>query len=102
VVSLLRELTDGRGQSGAVRRLPFRSPEHLSHHWLLLLVADRVDVVASRLSRGPGRALVGALAACLAGRLALRRRRHAESPLPDSRALSGASKAVRMGEGGCL
>jgi hypothetical protein len=59
-----------RGVSGALRRLAFQAPEHLTRHWLLLLVADRVDVVESRLRRGPTALLVGGLAT-LAGGLAL-------------------------------
>lgn len=37
------------GLSGAIRRFAYRIPEHLVRHWLLLLVADRVDVVESKL-----------------------------------------------------
>jgi hypothetical protein len=34
-----------RGVSGAMRRAAYKIPEHRPSHWLLLLVADRVDVV---------------------------------------------------------
>ncbi len=43
-----------RGLSGLMRRLAYDTPEHLVRHVLLLLLADRVDVVESRL-----RGLVG-------------------------------------------
>lgn len=37
-----------RGFSGAVRRAAYRVPEHRARHWMLLLFADRLDVVESR------------------------------------------------------
>jgi hypothetical protein len=33
-----------RGPSGVLRRAAYRIPEHRALHWLLLVVADRVDV----------------------------------------------------------
>lgn len=38
-----------RGVSGGIRRLAYRIPEHYARHWMLLLVADRVDVMEDRL-----------------------------------------------------
>jgi hypothetical protein len=38
-----------RGLSGALRRVAYRIPDHRVTHWILLMVADRVDVVESRL-----------------------------------------------------
>lgn len=34
-----------RGISGAVRRAAYRLPEHYTSHWMLLLLADRIDAV---------------------------------------------------------
>ncbi|HEX3344793.1 MAG TPA: hypothetical protein VHS09_09485 [Polyangiaceae bacterium] len=34
-----------RGLSGAMRRAAYRIPEHHTTHWLVLLLADRVDAV---------------------------------------------------------
>jgi hypothetical protein len=39
-----------RGLSGALRRFAFRYSENMYRHWLLLLAADRVDVIESSLS----------------------------------------------------
>ena len=36
-----------RGLSGAIRRMAHRIPDHRVSHWLLLLVADRIDVAQS-------------------------------------------------------
>lgn len=36
------------GVSGALRRVAYRIPEHRARHWMLLMAADRVDVVESR------------------------------------------------------
>src|SRR5690606_24051434 len=44
-----------RGVSGVLRRIAYRIPEHRARHWLLLLFADRVDVLEGRL----GEALAG-------------------------------------------
>lgn len=38
-----------RGISGLVRRAAYGVPEHYARHWMLLLLADRVDVVEDRL-----------------------------------------------------
>ena len=39
-----------RGISGLIRRLAYRSPDHRTRHWLLLMLGDRVDVWSHRLS----------------------------------------------------
>lgn len=63
-----------RGLSGAVRRLAYRVPEHAARHWLLLIAADRLQVLEHRAVAHPAAsaALLGALAAVLL--LAVRRR----------------------------
>jgi hypothetical protein len=38
-----------RGLSGALRHYAYRYPSHLKRHWMLLLFADRVDVLEHRL-----------------------------------------------------
>jgi hypothetical protein len=40
-----------RGLSGAVRRAAYRVPEQRTARWLLLVAADRIDVVEHRLAR---------------------------------------------------
>lgn len=40
--------TPPRGFSGLLRRLAYRVPEHYTSHWLMLMVADRVDVIEHR------------------------------------------------------
>ncbi|MFO0612171.1 MAG: hypothetical protein U0414_06275 [Polyangiaceae bacterium] len=40
-----------RGLSGFLRRAAFRIPEHRTSHWLVLLLADRVDVLENDLAR---------------------------------------------------
>jgi hypothetical protein len=37
------------GVSGALRRGAYRIPEHRARHWMLLMAADRVDVLEDRL-----------------------------------------------------
>lgn len=37
-----------RGVSGALRRLAYRRPDHETSHWLMLLLADRVDSWGTR------------------------------------------------------
>lgn len=39
------------GVSGALRGLAYSIPEHHAPHWMTLLLADRVDVLESRLGR---------------------------------------------------
>lgn len=46
-----------RGLSGAMRRSAYRIPEHFARHWLLLMLADRVDVVEDRVGRFMGQPL---------------------------------------------
>lgn len=36
-----------RGVSGVVRRIAHRIPDHRVSHWVLLMLADRVDVIQS-------------------------------------------------------
>lgn len=40
-----------RGFSGVLRRLAYRAPDHEVRHWLLLLIADRVNVAEVRAGR---------------------------------------------------
>lgn len=47
-----------RGVSGALRRIAYRIPDYRARRWLLLMIADRIDVVEHR----PGR-LIGAFVA---------------------------------------
>jgi hypothetical protein len=48
-----------RGLSGVLRRAGYALPEHEAGRWMILLLADRVDVWESRLRRHP---VLGALA----------------------------------------
>jgi hypothetical protein len=48
-----------RGVSGVLRRRAYAKPEHLARHWLLLLVADRVEVAGHRLAALAKRTAVG-------------------------------------------
>jgi hypothetical protein len=61
-----------RGLSGAVRRLAYRVPQHRASRWLLLVLADRVDVLEHRLARGLW--LAPAALALAAGYVAVSRR----------------------------
>jgi hypothetical protein len=54
-----------RGLSGALRTRAYAIPEHHARHWLLLMVADRVDVVESWMRERPARP--AAVAAALGG-----------------------------------
>lgn len=40
-----------RGLSGLMRRAAYEIPEHYTSHWLVLLLADRVDAVEDRAKR---------------------------------------------------
>ncbi len=42
-----------KGLSGLIRKLAYEAPTHQTRHWLLLLMADRVDVVERMLARVP-------------------------------------------------
>lgn len=44
-----------RGISGIMRRVAYRIPEHYARHWLLLLAADRVDVLEGRIGEALAR-----------------------------------------------
>jgi len=44
-----------RGISGLMRRVAYRIPEHRARHWLLLVAADRVDVMEGRLGEALAR-----------------------------------------------
>ncbi len=48
------------GVAGAMRRLAYGYPEDLARHWMLLLLADRVDVVEDRLGELLERPLLAA------------------------------------------
>ncbi|HEY8469640.1 MAG TPA: hypothetical protein VIL18_08360 [Longimicrobiales bacterium] len=48
-----------RGVSGIMRRIAYRIPEHYARHWLILLAADRVDVLEGRLGELLARPLRG-------------------------------------------
>jgi len=37
-----------RGIAGSIRRAAYRIPEHKARHWMLLLLADRTEVLAHR------------------------------------------------------
>lgn len=44
-----------KGLSGRLRRIAYRIPEHRARHWMMLLLADRVDVLEHRFAaRGGG------------------------------------------------
>ncbi len=40
-----------RGVAGLIRRLAYQIPEHHSRHWMLLLGADRVEVLLRRVRK---------------------------------------------------
>jgi hypothetical protein len=43
-----------KGLSGTMRKVAYDIPEHSAMHWMMLLAADRVDVIEDRLSGGVG------------------------------------------------
>jgi hypothetical protein len=49
-----------RGLSGMLRRRAYAIPEHRARHWMLLMGADRVDVLEDRLGSALSRPLRGA------------------------------------------
>lgn len=63
------------GLSGALRRMAYTIPDHRVRHWLLLLVADRVDVIESDVVGFLKRAWPVVAVAAVAGALLGRRRR---------------------------
>ena len=64
-----------KGLSGTMRRMAYRIPEHKLPHWLLLLMADRVDVLEHRLGRALPFVLMAGGVAALAAMATPRRRR---------------------------
>jgi hypothetical protein len=53
-----------KGLSGVLRKVAYGYPDHWVRHWMILLLADRVDVWEHRLRRGlPAAAGVAALLA---------------------------------------
>ncbi len=52
-----------RGLSGLLRRLAYRIPTHYRRHWLLLMLADRVDVAESAMIDTVKRRPIASLAA---------------------------------------
>lgn len=49
--------TPPRGVSGLIRRIAYRIPEQRARHWMLLLTADRIDVMEGMLGDVLGRPL---------------------------------------------
>ena len=41
-----------KGLSGVLRKVGYHYPDHLARHWMVLLAADRVDVLEHKLRRG--------------------------------------------------
>ena len=64
-----------RGASGLIRRAAYNVGEHRATHWLLLLMADRVDVLEHRLVRAATIALPLAALLAMGGRFGFGRRR---------------------------
>jgi hypothetical protein len=65
-----------KGLSGALRAYAYRYPDHWTRHWMVKLLADRVDVVEHTVRRSlPVLAGLGALA--LVGGVTMRARRRA-------------------------
>jgi hypothetical protein len=65
-----------RGLSGLLRRAAYRIPEHRTTHWLVLLLADRIDAIEHRPGRLFGLAVpiaIGAGLVVLTGRFGKRR-----------------------------
>lgn len=63
-----------RGLSGLMRRRAYGIPEHKARRWMLLLLADRVDVWEGRMLRNPG-VTAGVLVAAFAAMAVAGRRR---------------------------
>jgi hypothetical protein len=51
-----------KGLSGVIRKLAYEAPTHQTRHWLLLMLADRVDVAERMLTRLPRAVVPRALA----------------------------------------
>lgn len=62
------------GLSGRLRSAAYAIPDHFARHWMLLIFADRVDVLESRVRRRPGMALALGLGA-IVGSMTLARAR---------------------------
>lgn len=60
-----------KGLSGVLRKVAYAYPDHWVRHWMVLLVADRVDVWEHRLRRGLPVA-VGMAAALAIGSMTLK------------------------------
>jgi len=52
-----------RGVSGLLRLLAYRIPQHLARRWLLLMAADRVDVLGHRVAKAGVPVAFGGIAA---------------------------------------
>lgn len=50
-----------KGLSGVMRRAAYRIPEHSAAHWMMLLSADRLDILEDRLTNGLGPDTLGAM-----------------------------------------
>ena len=61
-----------KGLSGALRAFAYKYPDHWTRHWMVLLAADRVDVLEHKLRRGLP-ALAAAAALLFVGGVAVRR-----------------------------
>ena len=61
-----------KGLSGALRAFAYKYPDHWTRHWMMLLMADRVDVLESKLRRGLP-ALAAVAAVLVVGGVAVRR-----------------------------
>jgi hypothetical protein len=64
-----------KGLSGAIRRLAYTVPQHRARRWLLLLMADRVDVIEHRLAGAPKWAALALPLVAIGAGLAITRRR---------------------------
>ncbi len=42
-----------KGLSGAIRRLAYNVPQHKARRWMMLLMADRVDMIENRIASAP-------------------------------------------------
>jgi hypothetical protein len=63
-----------KGLSGALRAFAYKYPDHWTRHWMVLLMADRVDVMEHKLRRGLP-ALAAVATVLLVGGVAVRRLR---------------------------
>lgn len=72
------------GFSGAMRRIAYKIPEHSPMHWMMLLSADRVDILEDRFTNGLGTTGADAI-----------RRQIKTNPLPALLIAWGAGAALR-------